>query len=500
MTILHGALQMINEPDFNALTFEQVQEIETQAYVGMADNGHSLVSPSGYHSWGRCSGYVNGIHHQRATGSDNMASVEGTAGHILLEICLTLLIDPMSFNPSCEIPKDILFDIRKWATNVSSKMHNPSEVRELAITLANNLIDREMDMEFMVEIKKVTDVVYWYMHQGYTMIPEARVSIFDYFWHKASDGTSDIVLYNEATKHIIIADLKYGMGIEVFPKENGQLLIYCLGVLSFLAKQGLDVQNYKISIVVAQPRISNRYWDEWITDYNFMLQFSYEAKAKSVKALYAIAYPQVVTIDDYNPSVSACRFCSHKTNCQPRAIMVEDELTRVLSDSGIVLSGDLTPTPINSENTINDLVTSIPSSKLVQLFKATPFISALLVDVESEMNKRMKAGNKMDGVKLVYGKNARKWDFKDDEFKTLLEKHGIADIAMISKLPSPAQFEKIPKKSVDNNLRDEIMSHVVTFTGKPKLALENDKRKSIDEVRELASQEALADAGIVVTT
>jgi hypothetical protein len=484
------------KPNFSQLTYAEVRQIEADAHAGFENNGHSLLSPSGWHGWGKCVGSVSSIHNARAVGKDNCASVEGTAGHFFLEICTTLLIDPMAFNSSTVIPATILTDVRAWALSVSMKPHNSNEVKSLAVRLANDIINGTLADEFKTEIKKVTDIIYWYVGEGYTLIPEARVSAEIFLWHTSSDGTSDIVLYHQVKKHLIVADLKYGKGIEVFPKENGQLLIYCLGVISLLIKLDLvkDINDWFIDIVVCQPRINNRFWDAWQTNYAFMLQFSVLAKERSVLALYAIAYPKSVTIEDYRPSVNSCQFCHHRTNCQPRIEKAQLDLNSTLAKAGIVVTDNIPKSP--NETPLHQIFTGITSDVLSEIYHAMPFILATLKDIEVEMYSRMLKGNPVKGVKLVSGRNARRWDIDDSGLEALLREKGIYDDCIEVKLPSPAKFEKI---LVDKGVKSDIMSHINKFKGSPVLALESDRRKSIEEIKNEESAEAMRLAGIVTT-
>jgi hypothetical protein len=483
------------KPNFNQLTYAETQVIETDAYRGFEDNGHSLLSPSGWHSWSKCVGSLNSIHTARAAGKDNCASVEGTCGHFFLEICLTLLIDPLTFNAATIIPDNIVKDIQQWSFSVSSKSHNSPEVQALAIKLANDLIKKTLNHEFLIEIKKVTDIVFWYVNQGYTLVPEMRVSIHDFLWHNASNGTSDIVLYNASNNHLIVADLKYGKGIEVFPKENGQLLIYCLGVIAMLHRQriSMNINDWYIDIVVCQPRINDRFWDIWQTNYVFIHKFSQEAKIKSVNALYAIGHPESVTIADYSPSIKSCQWCSHRLNCQPRLDKVETELTLLLGNAGIVVN-NLVPSSA-SDLGIAQVLTNVGSSDLSKIHSASPFIIAVLKDVENEIFNRVNKGNTVDGVKLVLGRSSRSWDISDAKLTSLLIKYSIYDECIEIKLPSPAKFEKI---LVDKEIKTTIMNHVRKNRGSPVLALEHDRRKSIEEIKTEELSKVLDQSGIII--
>ena len=42
-------------------------------------------------------------------------------------------------------------------------------------------------------------------------------------------GTSDTVIIREAERLLIINDLKYGRGVQVWAEENEQLMLYALG-------------------------------------------------------------------------------------------------------------------------------------------------------------------------------------------------------------------------------------------------------------------------------
>lgn len=476
------------------LTYPQVAELERNALVGFSDNGHSLISPSGASSWSKCVGYVRGIHNSRSLNPDNPASVEGTAGHFILEICLTYKVDPLYFHLLDRIPDNVAHDIKKWRDNVIAKEHNSPDVHSLVVRLADSILKREVDQEFKTELHKVYEHIEKYLDLGYKLVPEARVSLFDFLWHKQCDGTSDIVMFSKKYNHIIIADLKYGRGIEVFPENSKQLMLYALGVMSMLSSR-FDLNTVSIDIVICQPRINNRSWDLWSTDYKTLYNFAMMIRVKSWKALAVIGDESLITEEDFVPSVKSCMFCSHKKDCKPRFNKVELDLTAMLADSGINLSSNLIPESADSSKSIGKVLSGVTTPELVKMHLSSPFILGFLKDVESELKNRADKGNPIKGMKLVSGRNSRKWKVKADQLEVLLKDRGLYDDLIVIKLPSPAYF---CKKTVDSDDKEFIMTHIETVKGRPILTSESDRRLSLDDEKNKVIEDVLKSSNIKI--
>lgn len=111
-------------------------------------------------------------------------------------------------------------------------------------------------------------------------------------------GTNDFSCWLDFD-HLDIVDLKYGMGVEVDPTENKQLMFYALGCV---IKHNLDVDIINVHIV--QPRVENPI-KVWSFDYKRLMEFKTEL-------LFAIA--KVDMTPNKRIPGDHCRFCS-KAQC-----------------------------------------------------------------------------------------------------------------------------------------------------------------------------------------
>jgi Protein of unknown function (DUF2800) len=89
--------------------------------------------------------------------------------------------------------------------------------------------------------------------EGCTLLIEQRFSLSALNPPFDAGGTADAVIYNEATQHLEVVDLKGGRGV-VDVTENKQLRTYALGAM--LATSGLAVQTVTSTIV--QPRATHK--------------------------------------------------------------------------------------------------------------------------------------------------------------------------------------------------------------------------------------------------
>lgn len=70
--------------------------------------------------------------------------------------------------------------------------------------------------------------------------------------HPDLGGTADYVRYRPAAQELLVADLKYGAGVLVMPKDNKQLKVYALG-----AMLAMRIAPRTVIVRVVQPRIEH---------------------------------------------------------------------------------------------------------------------------------------------------------------------------------------------------------------------------------------------------
>lgn len=390
---------------------------------------------------------------------DGIASVEGTLGHILLEICVTVWKDPYNLSID-DIPVKVQQESYDWYKRIIKNPNNSEEVKQFAGKCFDQLFFCKFSDEMLLEINKCYQRLLTYRHDGWTIIPEGKVSLEAYFGHKHCDGTSDIIMFKGS--HVIIADLKYGKGVEVSPINCGQLQLYSGGACSLLwNKYGLSVD--KISIVIMQPRINNGVWKVWETNYYELYNFLMSSKELSIQALMVLSgkAPQV-----FNPSEKSCQFCHRKRNCNARAQHALSSVQQSFAEAGL------------SEGVLENVSNDVSAAVLASIMDRIPFITSFLKDVANEAQERARKGATVPNYKMVQGRSARKWpEGKDAQLLNSFVASGLLPTdCVITALKSPPQMNKL-RLTKDQK---KLVKDLTIFThGSNVLVPDSDNRASI---------------------
>ena len=433
------------------------------------DNGHRILSPSGWTGWSNCTGQMLGLGEARAKSTDGMASVEGTTGHYLLEISTILMKSPLTIgwhNSGPQLQK-VMDDAKTWFDGIWNNRHNEDEVKSFALSCYRQIVELNFTQEMCVEIDKCFQRIKAYVDDGWEIWSEARVSLENLFGHKHCDGTCDILLFKLG--RLLVVDLKYGAGIEVSPVENGQLSLYAGGALSLIAPKTLNINTLdveqprtveSVELIIMQPRINNGVWKSWECPSGYLTNFLKEAKQKANNALVALGGGPV----EFNPSLSTCQWCHRKTNCKAR------------QDKAVSDTHDAFAATDVRESSINYELISIDNQALSEILERAPFVLSFFNDMMTEALKRANAGEIIPERKLVKGRSSRKW-MDEDELVAQLSAHNLklSDIFNI-KVKSPAQMEKLPFTEEQREVCKRSTQH--SF-GQPTLALESDPRPAV---------------------
>lgn len=456
-------------------TDEQIVELENLCKAKMSHNGHALISPSGVYRWGRCLGSLTGIHESRAKNPDSVASVEGTTAHYILELALITGQAPSKHTPeTVTTHQAYVSDIGRWVARINKNASNTPDVIATAQGFKLQLLSANYDHEFIKHLEPVYNAIIEYQSKGYTVYPEKRVKLRAVLMHSQCDGMSDVILYNPQTKHLIIADLKYGSGHNVPTENNPQLSLYGVGAKQYIeSRYGLD-SVYSVSLAINQPRINSRYFDIWEAPDNYLLDFARYMKELSSRALFAIAYPERITPAHYAPSELSCNYCHRKTACEPRSAKLKELVYKVFAASDVGSEGSLLP-----KNAPRKDVKLIDNDFLSDVLSAAPFITACIKDYQEEATRRVLKGADIGGRKVVRGRKVRAWSVPPAELITFCEDLGLKEDSIFIKKPrSVAQMEKL---KLSDDQRDAFNKLVQIKHGKPRVVLGNDPRQSIKE-------------------
>ena len=102
-------------------------------------------------------------------------------------------------------------------------------------------------------------------------------------------------------------------------------------------------------------------------------------------------------------------------------------------------------TPVDIvQQSIDKNPTTMDNDQIRQILEAAPLLRQLIDAVQEEAQRRLEAGQKIPGLKLVHGRGSRVWAFGEDEMAEKLQAMGIPKGALYeTKLVSPAKAEKL---------------------------------------------------------
>jgi hypothetical protein len=403
---------------------------------------HAKLSPSKAARWMACPGSVR----EEAKYPDEPsgpAAVDGTHSHTLLEHCIKNgLADPTAM--------------------VGVKM-------------------KDDDGEFVVDadraarVKVATDYVRERMNEYGVcqVLAERRVNPEWLLGRSDLSGTADVQIHGPDTLEII--DYKDGMG-QVKVEYNPQLELYAIGALAGL-KLPINAKYpfSKVRMTVIQPKLALRGMPA-VTHFELAL-----TDLIGRLGIYAVKANATDKPDAPLVAGEHCKFCKHKA-CSERAGTVMKEIGvmfPMLEKSEVV---ELAQQSANKDPATMD------NDQIRQIMEAAPLMRQLLEAVEGEALRRLKAGDSIPGVKLVYGRGSRSWALPEDEMAHKLIKMGIPKSAVYeTKLVTPAKAEKltweatkggekVQKSLSERQLKTLESEYVAKVAGKLTVVPESDSR------------------------
>ncbi len=394
---------------------------------------HAKLSPSGAHRWMACPGSVVLEAEYPDSGSDYAR--EGSAAHELAAIVL----EEDGDRASNYVGKKVEFydgdDPVLW---------------EVTEDMARHVDDY---------VKLVREYA-----QGGTLMVEQRLGIGHITGEEGAKGTSDVVIVKGG--ELVVMDLKFGMGVKVDAAENPQLQLYALGALN---EFDMLADFHTITMVIHQPRLNHV--SEWSIPVAQLQEFGLEAMAAANITRDA---EEVLEKNDkldwmyLNPGEKQCKFCKAKADCPA----LRAEITEVVGGSAaasIEEFAEFMPETIDMQTGDNYLPIAMSKVELVEQWCKA---------VRAEVERRLFAGQKVDGYKLVEGKRgSRKWaDEKDAEalFKSFrLRQDEMYDFSLISPTKAEKLFKENPKRWA------KVQDLITQSAGKPSVAPATDKRQEI---------------------
>jgi hypothetical protein len=381
---------------------------------------HAKLSPSGAHRWMACPGSVT----LEADFPDTSSAYarEGTAAH---ELAAMVLEDPSS-TANHYVGKKIAFD---------------DHGEEVVWPITKEMADYVDDYVNFVRERAVGKILH----------VECKLSIGHITGEPNATGTSDVVIIDREQEAIEVIDLKYGMGVRVDAENNEQMQFYALGALY---EYELISDFSWVTMVIHQPRLNHV--SEWNIPVDQLRRFEDEARHAADKVRWEEP--------TFNPSEKQCRFCKAKATCPA----LRAEVTEIVG--GAATLDEFEPQTVDSQTGDNYLPMAMAKVGMVEDWCKA---------VRAEVERRLLAGQTVDGYKLVEGRRGNRTWSDEGAVEKLFKSFRLRQEEMYDlKLISATKAEKLLKENPKRWAKTEQL--ITRSDGKPSVAPATDKRPAMD--------------------
>ena len=453
---------------------------------------HAFFAPSGAPAAMLCN--AKPWREQPFPESTNDAADEGTAAHFLLEQCLTEQKEAKAFQ-----------GLRIKVENGNAEFNTSGAY--------------PVGLDMIHEIQKTLDVIYS-LADGATVYPEQVLSIEFITGEEGATGTSDTVIVKGDTA--IIADLKYGRGVQVYAEGNEQLLMYGASAVEDFDALG-EIEHVELHIL--QPRLNH--FDVWkltVSEMNERIELIRQTSKR------ILAGPEGLTAV---PGDKQCKFCKASATCAERIdhtmqLIVGEfvdlekgfiEVSIPQAEKLLAQAFDVKPAAIDFQKHDDELSCFVvkkpnirPSleaaeaklpdasdERLATLMDAADMIEGFAKAVRAETERRLLAGKFTDArYKLVEGRQgARSWTSEEEAEAALKAMRLKVDQMYDFKLISPTTAEKVLKEANPRKW-NKLQPLIGRSDGKPSVAPASDKRPALsmaiaEQFEELPAEEPAID-------
>jgi hypothetical protein len=280
---------------------------------------------------------------------------------------------------------------------------------------------------------------------------ECKLSIGHITGEDGATGTSDVVIIDREQEAIEVIDLKYGMGVRVDAENNEQMQFYALGALY---EYELISDFSWVTMVIHQPRLNHV--SEWNIPVDQLRRFEDEARHAADKVRWEEP--------TFNPSEKQCRFCKAKATCPA----LRAEVTEIVG--GAATLDEFTPQTVDSQSGDNYLPMAMSKVGMVEDWCKA---------VRAEVERRLLAGQTVDGYKLVEGRKGNRAWSDEGAVEQLFKSFRLRQEEMYDfKLISATKAEKLLKANPKRWAKAEQL--ITRSDGKPSVAPATDKRPAMD--------------------
>jgi len=394
---------------------------------------HSKLSPSGAATWLGCPGSVEAQAGLPDTSS--FFAAEGTAAHELAAWALT----------EDRIPHE-----REGQVIVVEE-----EDEDYEITVSEDMCDHVQSYIDGINLLRAatTPTKRWEAIETRVFTPVDECN-----------GTADYMMYDVASDHLHIMDLKFGKGIKVKAEANKQLMIYGWGAGRAIYKKFSKIPAH-FTLHISQPRIGN--YDDVTYDQETFIGLVGEIEQGALLALQPDA-PRI-------PGTAQCRWCKAKATCPELNGFVIETVTHEFP----IIEGELAAGGRGADPHIYE-------ERLAIAMDRVDLVKGWAKAIEGAVFSALEEGLAIEGYKLVEGRSSRGWSLDEAEMNLELRKRKyklkVADFTEQKLLTAPALEKRLGKKNFTDKLRDLVSKPA----GKPTLAESSDKRPAIFPAEQFA--------------
>lgn len=405
----------------------------------LINGAHSIFSASGSHLWMHCAGGL--IPNLLAKDRPTVEAAEGTVAHGVGEL---------------------------WLRSKAKPTHLIGTKQKV------DGFEIEITAEMLNHVEVYFDACSWLPGSHYI---ETKIYYTEITPIRKQGGTADHVACSY--QRMVITDLKYGKGVQVFAKDNSQALLYALG---FFYEWDFLYDFQTIELRICQPRLDH--FDTWTVSRDELMEFAERAKVRAHLA-WQLDAPRT-------PGEKQCSFCKVKADCGAHFYW-QAELTKGCWDDLIeaVTVEQIQDLKDRIEfQEIGNLVAvhTLSTLEMSQLYRYRSMFEGWWKSLHNELNIRAASGEKIPGMKLVESRSNRQIR---DEKKAIvsLEEYGITRDELVQEsMASPSQIEKLLRKHGvrPKDMADILDPLVFKPRGKPTLVSEADRRQPIVDLTEIA--------------
>jgi len=322
-------------------------------------------------------------------------------------------------------------------------------------------------------------------HPDALWLPEQEVEIGKHLGLEEGlcKGTADLVAAHKDTVEIV--DAKFGRW-PVSP-DTPQLKAYGFGgVRLLLQDDGNWLPNHRqtkwIKLTIIQPQLPEMAH----TTGPLPLIESLNAWKEELSAIARAALDPNAPL---NPNEDNCRFCPAKKICPAYTEQTQRDVTAMFSDLTQPELPPQTEPAANPQHTMLEILENRTSQtpenlspdELGRVLDLAPMVKAWFAECEDVAAKRLKAGQPVEGWKLIEGRGSREWALPEPETVAQLKKLGVkvGDI-YVKKMVSPAQAERLAAFTASKTKMDKLHPLIRRKPGKPTLAPESDPSPGVD--------------------